>query len=238
MVIPNFIKSLFIVLAMVTGAVATLATFATSAQSQSANPNVVPLNPPQPVENDGKIEVLEFFAYGCPHCAALEPKLDAWAKKLPPDVKLKRVPGAAALRGIDNAALFYTLEAMGMQEKLQQKIFDAANVQNVILGNPATLNSWLDKQGVDIKKFADIQKSFSIQNRIARSKAMSNDYKIASVPTVVVNGRFAAQVPGGESGQDQFFVNIDKLIADARPGKKVAEHKSGKTHTAVAHAKK
>jgi protein dithiol oxidoreductase (disulfide-forming) len=233
MVISKFIKSLFVVLTM-----STLAMLATSAHSQPANPNIVPLNPPQPVENDGKIEVLEFFAYGCPHCAALEPKLEAWAKKLPPDVKLKRVPGAAALRGIDNASLFYTLEAMGMQEKLQQKIFDAANVQNVILGNPATLNSWLEKQGVDIKKFAEIQKSFSIQNRITRSKAMSVDYKIASVPTVVVNGRFAAQVPGGEAGPDQFFVNLDKLIADARPSKKVAEHKPPKVHATVAHAKK
>jgi protein dithiol oxidoreductase (disulfide-forming) len=233
MVTPNSIKSLFIVLAM-----GVVATFAMPSNAQRANPDVVPLNPPQPVENDGKIEVLEFFAYGCPHCAALEPKLEAWAKKLPPDVKLKRVPGAAALRGIDNAALFYTLEAMGMQEKLQQKIFDAANVQNVILGNPATLNSWLEKQGVDIKKFAEIQKSFSIQNRITRSKAMSVDYKIASVPTVVVNGRFAAQVPGGEAGPDQFFVNLDKLIADARPSKKVAEHKPPKVHATVAHAKK
>jgi protein dithiol oxidoreductase (disulfide-forming) len=236
MVISKFIKSLFVVLTM-----GTLAMLATSVQSQSANPNIVPLNPPQPVENDGKIEVLEFFAYGCPHCAALEPKLEAWAKKLPPDVKLKRVPGAAALRGIDNAALFYTLEAMGMQDKLQQKIFDAANVQNVILGNPATLNSWLEKQGVDIKKFAEIQKSFSIQNRITRSRAMSVDYKINSVPTVVVNGRFAAQVPAGETGPDQFFVNLDKLIADARPGKKVAanaSHTPNKAHATVAHVKK
>ena len=162
------------------------ATVAISTHAQPAgNRDVVKLNPPQPVENDGKIEVLEFFAYGCPHCAALEPKLEAWAKKLPADVKIRRVPGAPALRGIDNASLFYTLEAMGLQEKMQQKIFDAANVQNVILGNPATLNSWLEKQGVDIKKFAEIQKSFSIQNKMSRAKAMYVDYKIGSVPTSV-----------------------------------------------------
>ena len=66
-------------------------------QNKQGNRDVVKLNLPQPVENDGKIEVLEFFAYGCPHCAALEPKLEAWSKKLPTDVKIKRVPGAAAM---------------------------------------------------------------------------------------------------------------------------------------------
>jgi protein dithiol oxidoreductase (disulfide-forming) len=231
MVISNRIKSLFIVAVL-----AVSATLAMSTHAQPAgNRDVVKLNLPQPIENDGKIEVLEFFAYGCPHCAALEPKLEAWAKKLPPDVKLKRVPGAAALRGIDNASLFYTLEAMGLQEKLQQKIFDAANVQNVILGNPATLNSWLEKQGVDTKKFAEIQKSFSIQNKITRAKKMSVDYQIEQVPTLVVNGRFTATTPQGPTGSEQLFVNVDKLIAGARPVKKVATHKA---HTTVAHAKK
>lgn len=227
----NLTRSLFIVAVL-----AMSATVAISTQALPAgNRDVVKLNPPQPVENDGKIEVLEFFAYGCPHCAALEPKLDAWAKKLPADVKIKRVPGAAPIRGIDSAAIFYTLEAMGLQEKLQQKIFDAANVQNVILGNPATLNAWLEKQGVDLKKYAEIQKSFSIQNKIARAKKMSVDYQIDSVPTVVVNGRFAATTPQGPSGPDQLFVNVDKLIAEARPRQKATAQKAS---TVVAHAKK
>jgi protein dithiol oxidoreductase (disulfide-forming) len=231
MMMSNQIKSLLIVAAL-----AVSATFATSTHAQPAgNRDVVKLSQPQPVENDGKIEVLEFFAYGCPHCAALEPKLEAWSKKLPPDVKIKRVPGAAAIRGIDSAPIFYTLEAMGLQEKLQQKIFDAANVQNVILGNPATLHSWLEKQGVDIKKYDEVQKSFSIQNKISRARKMSADYQIESVPTLVVNGRFAATTPQGSAGPDQLFVNVDKLIAEARPVKKVAAKKA---HITVAHAKK
>jgi protein dithiol oxidoreductase (disulfide-forming) len=227
----NRIKSLFIVAMLALSATVAISTHAQPAGNRDA----VKLNPPQPVENDGKIEVLEFFAYGCPHCAALEPKLEAWAKKLPADVKVKRVPGAAPIRGIDSAPIFYTLEAMGLQEKLQQKIFDAANVQNVILGNPATLNSWLEKQGVDLQKYAEVQKSFSIQNKIARAKKMSADYQIDSVPTVVVNGRFAATTPQGPSGPDQLFLNVDKLIAEARASKKVAAQKAS---TVVAHAKK
>ncbi len=205
----------------------TLATWASPAAPSTnaqlaSNPFVVKLDPPQYVENDGKIEVLEFFAYGCPHCAALEPKIEAWAKKLSADVKLKRVPALNPIRGIDSAPLFYTLEGMGLQEKLRQKIFDAANVENVILGNPATLNAWLEKQGVDIKQYAEVQKSFSIQNKIARAKRMSVDYKIANVPSMVVNGRFVAQVPDGISGPDQIFVNVDQLIVDARTANKVS----------------
>ena len=213
----NGIKSLFVM--------ATLATsmgFAATALAQPQPPSggtrdVVTLNPPQVVENDGKVEVLEFFGYGCIHCANLEPRLEAWSKKLPADVKLKRVPVSFAIRGLDSTPLFYTLEAMGLQEKLHQKIFDAANVENVILGNPATLNSWLEKQGVDTKKFEQVQKSFSVQNKIARAKKMTEDYKIQATPTLIVNGRFSIQQT---AGPDKLFANIDQLIAEARVANK------------------
>ena len=180
---------------------------------------VTPLSPPQPVENDGKIEVLEFFAYGCIHCAHLEPKLEAWSKKQATDVKLKRVPAGRGfeMRGIDNVPLFYTLEAMGLVEKLQQKIFDAVNVENVILGNPATLNKWLEKQGVDSKIYENVQKSFSVQNKIIRAYKQAAEYKVSSTPTIVVNGRFAVQQQGTE---ENFFATIDKLVREARASNK------------------
>lgn len=213
----NGIKSLFVM-----ATVATSMGFAAAALAQSQPPSggthdVVTLNPPQVVENDGKVEVLEFFGYGCIHCANLEPRLEAWSKKLPADVKLKRVPVSFAIRGLDSIPLFYTLEAMGLQEKLHQKIFDAANVENVILGNPATLNSWLEKQGVDTKKFEQMQKSFSVQNKIARAKKMTEDYKIQATPTLIVNGRFSIQQT---AGPDKLFANIDQLIAEARVANK------------------
>ena len=192
----------------------------TSAQAQQGA-LVVPLSPPQPVENDGKIEVLEFFAYGCIHCAHLEPKLEEWVKKLPADVKFKRVPAGRGfeMRGVDNVPLFYTLEAMGLIEKLQQKVFDAINVDNVILGNPATLNKWLEKQGVDPKAYENVQKSFSVQNKIMRAYKQAAEYKVASTPTIVVNGRFAVQQQGTV---ESLFATIDKLISDARVSNKSA----------------
>lgn len=192
---------------------------------------VTPLSPPQPVENDGKIEVLEFFAYGCIHCAHLEPKLEAWAKKQAADVKLKRVPAGRGfeMRGIDNVPLFYTLEAMGLVEKLQQKIFDAVNVENVILGNPATLNKWLEKQGVDPKVYENVQKSFSVQNKITRAYKQAAEYKVSSTPTIVVNGRFAVQQQGSE---ENFFATIDKLVREARAGNKTVAMAAEPPHPA------
>lgn len=212
MLISKLVKSLLVIATM---------GFVTAAGAQPQPPggirDVTPLNPPQTVENDGKVEVLEFFGYGCIHCANLEPRLEAWAKQQPADVKLKRVPVAFPSRSIDSIPIFYTLEAMGLQEKLHQKIFDAANVENVILGNPATLNTWLQKQGVDPKKFEEVQKSFSVQNKIARARKMTTDYAIQSTPTLIVNGRFAVQQ---NAGADRLFANVDQLIAEARASNK------------------
>ena len=197
---------------------ALMATFAIGhAFAQGGRAEVIQLNPPQPVENDGKIEVLEFFAYGCIHCANLEPKLVDWVARQPADVKVKRVPSPFPVRGIDSIPIYYTLEAMGLQEKLHQKIFDAANLENVMLGNPATLNKWLEKQGVDTKKYEEMQKSFSVQNKINRSRRMSTDYKVESTPAIVVNGRYLL-----EGGSPRLFSNIDQLIVQTRESNKAA----------------
>lgn len=190
----------------------------TGATAQGGPRDMVRLEPPQPVENDGKVEVLEFFAYGCIHCAHLEPKLAEWVARQPADVKVKRVPAAFAVRGLDSIPLFYTLEAMGLQEKLQQKIFDAVNVENVLLGNAATLNKWLEKQGVDPKKYEEMQKSFSVQNKINRARRMTTDYKITATPMMVVNGRYLLEQ--GSGGAENMFANIDLLVAQARQAAK------------------
>lgn len=201
-------------------AIAVLAAFAIgNVLAQGGPREITPLNPPQPVESDGKIEVLEFFAYGCIHCANLEPKLAEWIAKQPADVRVKRVPAAFAIRGIDTAPIFYTLEAMGILEKLHQKVFDAANLENVMLGNPATLNKWLEKQGVDPKKYEEMQQSFSVQTKIARSRKMSNDYKVQVTPTLAVNGRhMVEQVAGAE----RLFANVEQLLSAARAAGKTA----------------
>jgi thiol:disulfide interchange protein DsbA len=185
-----------------------------------AQQGVTPLNPPQPVENDGKVEVLEFFAYGCIHCANLEPSLEAWAKKQPADVKLKRIPSPAAIMGIDSTVIFYTLEALGQLERLHAKIFEAVHLEKVTLGNPALLNKWLEKNGVDPKKYEEAQKSFSVVTKVKRANKMIEDYKINATPTMVVNGRYLLEQ--GAGGAPALFANIDQLVAQTRATMKTA----------------
>ena len=203
--------------------VATFTMLATGAASAQGVNDVTPLNPPQPVENDGKIEVLEFFSYACGHCANLEPSLAVWAKRQPADVKLKRIPVDGINGFMGAAGLFYTLEAMGQLERLHSKIFEAIHVERLILANPAVLNKWLEKNGVDPRKFEELQKSFTVYTNIKRARKMNVDYKVSSVPAMVVNGRFqVAQTAGPE----HLFGVIDGLIADVRANRKAAAVKT------------
>jgi protein dithiol oxidoreductase (disulfide-forming) len=174
------------------------------------------LNPPQPVDNDGKIEVLEWFAYGCIHCANLEATFDKWAKAQPADVKVKRVPSPARLLGIDSTALFYTLEAMGelYRNGLHNKIFEAAHTERVMLGHKPTLLKWLEKNGIDPKKYEDVERSFSVVSKVSRAVRMIESYKIDVTPTIVVDGRFV--VTPGQDPPEAYLKRIDAIVAEAR----------------------
>jgi thiol:disulfide interchange protein DsbA len=171
------------------------------------------INPPQPIEA-GKVEVLEFFAYGCPHCADLEKPFETWAKKQPKDVKITRIPSDTPIAGVDSTVLFYTLEALGDLERLHAKVFNAIHVERVILGHEGTRNKWLASQGVDPAKFAVAQKSFSVVTKITRALQLAEAYRIASIPTLVINGRIATS-PGGREARE-FMTSVDKLVAEER----------------------
>jgi len=176
-----------------------------------------PLNPPQPTSGDATVEVLEFFAYGCIHCFHLEPKLEKWMGSLPKDTKVTRVPTPFALRGLNSIPLYYTLEAMGLIDKLHIKIFEAVHNDNLILGNPEVRNQWLAKQGVDLKKFQEVEKSFVVVNKINKATEMATKYRIETTPTLVVNGKYA--VPN-QNNTDTTFRVIDTLAFNERAAAK------------------
>lgn len=192
--------------------------FTTLAPAQN---RIVTLERPQPVEADGKIEVLEFFAYGCIHCAHLEPKFEPWIRAQKPDVKVRRVPSPALIRGIDSVTLFYTLEAMGQLDRLHAKLFEAANFDNVMLGNPTILMKWLGENGVDTKKYEEVQKSFAVLGKLARARKNIEDYRVGATPTLIVNGRLS-MTPGRES-PEEFLKMVDQAIAQSRQGNKAAK---------------
>jgi thiol:disulfide interchange protein DsbA len=171
------------------------------------------LNPPVPVEAGGKIEVLEFFWYGCIHCYNLEPQIETWVKKLPPDVEFRRVPAVFNQRWAHDAAIFYSLEAMGLLDKLHKPLFDAIHKDRLRTDNAAALSEWLQKHNVDPKKFDATLRSFGVQSKTKRAAQQTIAYKIDGTPAMAVHGRY---VVGAQNGMLQA---VDSLVANARKQK-------------------
>lgn len=169
------------------------------------------LNPPQPTDG-GKIEVIEFFWYGCPHCYHLEPAVVAWAKSAPKDVVFKRIPAIPSDSWGEMASMFYTLEAMGLLDQYHQKVFDALHKQNVNLANKRKRDEWLKANGVDPAKYDEVEKSFTVVTKVARARQLTRDYKVDSVPRIFVNGRYFTSAEQAGSAEKVFPV-VDQIIA-------------------------
>ncbi|MHB8494013.1 MAG: thiol:disulfide interchange protein DsbA/DsbL [Casimicrobiaceae bacterium] len=177
--------------------------------------NYTRLSNPQPVDTGKKIEVIEFFSYGCPHCAALEPFLDAWRAKLPPDVAFRRVPVMFHDQWVHLARIYYTLDAMGDEAKVSPEVFKAIHVDGIALWDDTKFFDWAASKGLDRKKVEGIFTSFTVDSKMKRAMQLGKDYAIDSVPTVIVDGKYMtssamvgthAALPGA----------IDELIAKAR----------------------
>jgi protein dithiol oxidoreductase (disulfide-forming) len=188
--------------------------FAAAAQQFQYNE----INPPQPVESAGKIEVIEFFWYGCPHCYTLEPYIEAWLKQLPTDVEFRRVPAVFNQRWGHDAAIYYTLEAMGLLDKLHKPLFDAIHKSSLRTDNEAALGEWLQKNGVEPKKFMATLKSFGVQSKTRRAVQQTLAYKIDGTPAMAVAGRYTVSAEQGRTQQGMLQA-VDSLVAMARKQK-------------------
>ena len=192
-----------------------------SARAQGPEPvegrEFTKIAPAQPQTASGKIEVLEFFSYACPHCHAFEPTIEAWAKTLPADVVLRRVP-VPFLMNYDNFQhAYYALETMGAVEAMQMKIFRAIHVDRQRLEKPEDIAAFVGKNGGDATKFLAAFKSFSVATSVSRAKKMVADYKVESVPLLTVAGRYATS-PALANGGPQSLAVVDALVQRTRKG--------------------
>jgi len=163
----------------------------------------------------GKVEVVEFFWYSCPHCNAFEPRLEAWSKKVGPDVALRRVPVAFRDDFVPQQRLFYTLEAMGRVNDLHAKVFQAVHGERNPLNKEATIYAWADKQGLDKAKFQETFNSFSVTTKARRATQLQDAFKVEGVPALGVAGRFYTD--GTMAGNMERALQVtDYLIAEAR----------------------
>lgn len=191
-----------------------------SALAQTAGKDFAPVTPVQPTENPAKIEVLEFFSYGCIHCYTFHPIVKKWAAKLPADVEFKRIPVSFNRTPWFNLSrLFYALEAIGELNRLDELVFSAIHDKNVKLYDDATIKAWVAQNGVDAQKFAGAYDSFGVQSKAKRADQLAAAYKISGTPSLAVDGRYLVLNEGVNSYED-ILARTDKLIGKARAEKK------------------
>ncbi len=166
----------------------------------------------------GKIEVVEFFWYNCPHCNSFEPTFDAWYKRAPKDIAVRRVPIAFRDDFVPQQRLFYALEAMGLVDKLHSKIFAAIHAEKQKLDRAEPIADWVAKQGVDKVKFLEQYNSFSISTKATRATQLQNAYKIEGVPALGVAGRFLTDGNMGGTMERALQV-VEFLAAEIRSGR-------------------
>jgi len=179
--------------------------------------NYVRLTQPVPVGAAAdKIEVIDFFWYGCPHCAAFEPELDAWARHLPEHVAFSRVPVAFRAEPFTtHQRIFYALETLGLLDAMHRKVFYAVHVERLALDKPADIAAYMTKHGVDATKFLEAFNSFTTQSKIKRANALVDGYKIDGVPAIGVHGRYYTS-GAMAGGNDRSLVVADFLVQKLR----------------------
>ena len=190
------------------------------AQAQGApveGTHFVRLTPPVATSSPGKIEVIEFFWYGCPHCNAFEPALDAWAKALPADVAFRRVPAAFNESWVPHQRIFYALESLNALASMHRKVFYAIHGQRMRLDKPTDIAAFMTSNGVDAEKFAQAYDSFSVQTKVRQATQLANAYKIDGVPALGIQGRYYTSGPLAGSNERSLIV-ANYLIERSRKG--------------------
>lgn len=173
-----------------------------------------PVTPDAP---GGKVDVIEFFWYSCPHCNAFEPTLDAWVKAAPKDLSIRRIPVAFNASFVPQQKLYFTLEGMGKLDALHAKVFRAIHVEKAKLAKDDEIMAWIATQGVDVAKFKEVYNSFTVSNQVRRASQLQDAYGVEGVPSMGVAGRFYTD--GTMAGSMSVVLQVvEQLVGVARKG--------------------
>jgi thiol:disulfide interchange protein DsbA len=170
---------------------------------------------PQPTASGDKIEVLELFWYGCPHCYHLEPDLNAWLKRKPDDVEFVRVPAVLGAPWELLARGYYTADLLGVLDKIHEPLFDHIHKEHKFIRNASELKAFFMEQGVTEADFNKTFNSFAVVTMTNRAKEARNMYGLTGVPTIVVNGKYRTTATLAGSNEKMLQV-VDFLVAKER----------------------
>ena len=163
----------------------------------------------------GKVEVVEFFWYSCPHCNAFEPQFEAWAKSQPADVVVRRVPVAFNASFVPQQKLYFALEGMNLLPQLHAKVFRAIHIERNGLKTDDAILDWVGKQGVDAAKFKEVYNSFTVANQARKAAQLQNEYDVEGVPAMGVAGRYYTD--GTKAGNMENVLRVvNALVASSR----------------------
>jgi protein dithiol oxidoreductase (disulfide-forming) len=173
----------------------------------------------QVVEQKGKVEVLEFFWYGCPHCHDFEPELSAWIKRQSKDVVVRKIPVAFRDDLLIHSQLFYALESLGRSD-LHAKVMDAMHVSKKKLLSEAEITDWVGSQGVDVQAFLKAFKSFTVTSKARAGNQIAQTYRIDGVPTVAIQGKYITSPSIAGGSKARAIQVMDHLVEKARKEKR------------------
>ncbi|WCM93578.1 thiol:disulfide interchange protein DsbA/DsbL [Acidovorax sp. NCPPB 2350] len=176
------------------------------------------LGKPVPVDAPaGKVEVIEFFWYSCPHCNAFEPVLESWIKAAPKDLVIRRMPVAFNASFAAQQKLYFALEGMNKLPELHAKVFRAVHVEKLPLNKDDLIFDWIGKQGVDVAKFKETYNSFTVSNQLRKATQLQEAYGVEGVPSMGVAGRYYTD--GTMAGNMQNVLQVVEYLAgQARKG--------------------
>ncbi|MFA5663029.1 thiol:disulfide interchange protein DsbA/DsbL [Castellaniella sp.] len=174
------------------------------------------LDPVQPSDTPGKVEVLEFFSYSCPHCARIEPLLETWTATLPDNVVFKGVPVAFNAGMQDLQKLFYALEAIDRMD-LHAAAFKAIHEERKQIFSADDIIDWVAAHGVDRDTFADVFNSFGVQAKIRRADELTKSYRIDGTPSLAIAGRYVTS-PSHTGSYQGAVDEADRLLKEVLAG--------------------
>ena len=173
----------------------------------------VPVTPPA-----GTVDVVEFFSFACPHCFEFEPMLENWLKTKPANIHFHRSPVHFLQNAANFQPMYFALEAMGLVDTMQQKVFNAFHLEHQRLDKPEAIAAFMTKNGVDATRFMSIFNSFGVRTKVAQATQLFDAYGIDGVPTLGVQGRFVTS-PSLAKGEAQTLAAVDYLVAQVRAGR-------------------
>jgi len=171
----------------------------------------------QPVADPARIQVVEFFWYGCPHCFHFEPYVNRWLSDKPANVDFIQIPAPLNKSWEIHTKAFYALELMGMQKKVHEKLFEAIHMKKMRLFDEKSLTNFLVKQGVDKDQFKKNLKSFAVNSKLNKARKMMKDFEVRGVPLLAVNGKYVTS--GSMAGGYQQMIDVVKFLV-AKESKK------------------